>query len=93
VLFESYTAEMTSVSSLVRTLDAIGSSLSPEDAAGHLVYLAQQVTCRSGGGGTCRSSGAIASNTSLRMRFCSPSWRQGDAVAEGRIAEDPMIAF
>lgn len=40
VLYEDYTANMTSVDSVIGTLDAMGTALAPETLDFHLVYLA-----------------------------------------------------
>jgi hypothetical protein len=94
VLFEAYTAEMTSVSALIRTLDAIGSSLGPEDAAEHLVYLAQQgyVTIVRGREmpkyRTDRATG-IAPDAIVFVKLAA----KGLQLLKGKIPEDPMVTF
>lgn len=93
-LKEDYAARMTSVGTLLRALDALGTSLTPDSLAFHLEVLAEQEYIqvwrakdmpgyRRDRPGTDRPA---------TIKFCKLRAR-GLQLLDGLIAEDPLVAF
>ncbi|HEY3416298.1 MAG TPA: hypothetical protein VGM23_05380 [Armatimonadota bacterium] len=94
VLKEDYGARMTTVLTLLRALDALGISLTPEGLAFHLEYLAEQqyvdVTRARDAPGFRRDR--AGSGRPEEIRFCKLR-PKGLQLLDGRIEEDPMVTF
>jgi len=93
-LKESYVQEMTSVGSLIRVLDAQGTSLSQEDLEFHLRYLVDQGylqiwRARDMAGFRADRPSRVKPSTMMFARLLP----KGLQLIDGLIAEDPSVAF
>jgi len=95
-LKEDYLADMTSVESLARALDAQGISLSPEGLVFHLIYLEQQGYVRIWRMRdlpqyrTDRRGRRIAKPDAVMFTKLQP---KGLQLIDGQIPVDPLVAF
>jgi hypothetical protein len=93
-LKEDYVREMTSVASLVRVLDAQGTSLAQEEMEFHLIYLSAQAYVQIWRARDMpqfrRDRPARASGDTIMFAKLLP---KGLQLLDGLIAEDPLVAF
>ncbi len=93
-LKEDYSARMTSVLTLLRALDALGTSLTPEGLAFHLELLAEQgyvQVWRAKDAAGYRRDRPSADKPDT-IKFAKLRAR-GLQLLDGLIAEDPLVAF
>jgi hypothetical protein len=93
-LKEDYLAEMTSVGSLARALDAQGISLSPEGLEFHLIYLEQQEYLWIW---RMRDLPQARRDRRPRVKLDAIMFTKlrpkGLQLIDGQIPEDPLVAF